>query len=128
MEICSNSHEARPTISRTLRSTAAKPWTAGSAAHRLAASFVPGLGPDRGGLANPCVGQLGGRSGDGTETVAGSRIRYSGVCTLLHCNAHVGDEILRLKNGEEAINTRAALPRLHRDYRRLHRLLRQVGR
>lgn len=48
--------------------------------------------------------------------------------TLLNCNAHVGDEILRLKNGEAAVNTRAALSRLHRDYRRLHRLLRQVGR
>lgn len=47
---------------------------------------------------------------------------------LVECNAHFSHEILRIKNQLPAHNTAADLPILHRNYRRLHRVLRQVGR
>jgi hypothetical protein len=47
---------------------------------------------------------------------------------LIDCNAHFSHEILRIKNKLPAHNTTAELPLLHRNYRRLHRLMRQVGR
>jgi len=47
---------------------------------------------------------------------------------LVACDAHYSHEILRIKNNLPAHNTKHDLARLHRDYRRLHRLLRQVGR
>lgn len=47
---------------------------------------------------------------------------------LVSCNAHVSHEILRIKNKLPSHNGRSELRRLHRDYRRLHRLMRQVGR
>lgn len=48
--------------------------------------------------------------------------------SLIECNAHFSHEILRIKNRLPAHNTKADLPLMHRNYRRLHRLLRQVGR
>ena len=47
---------------------------------------------------------------------------------LVECNAHFSHEILRIKNLLPAHNTAKDLSLLHRNYRRLHRLLRQVGR
>lgn len=47
---------------------------------------------------------------------------------LVACNAHFSHEILRIKNRMPAHNAAADLPLLHRNYRRLHRLMRQVGR
>ena len=47
---------------------------------------------------------------------------------LVDCNAHFSNEILRIKNKLPAHNREADLALLHRNYRRLHRLLRQVGR
>ena len=47
---------------------------------------------------------------------------------LVDCNAHFSHEILRIKNNKPAHNTAVDLPLLHRNYRRLHRLVRQVGR
>ena len=47
---------------------------------------------------------------------------------LVECNAHFSHEILRIKNHMPAHNTAADLRLLHRNYRRLHRLVRQVGR
>lgn len=47
---------------------------------------------------------------------------------LVDCNAHFSHEILRIKNKLPAHNSSADLPLLHRNYRRLHRLVRQVGR
>ncbi len=47
---------------------------------------------------------------------------------LVECNAHFSHEILRIKNNLPAHNASDDLPVLHRNYRRLHRLLRQVGR
>ncbi len=46
---------------------------------------------------------------------------------LVECNAHFSHEILRIKNKLPAHNSTADLPLLHRNYRRLHRLVRQVG-
>lgn len=48
--------------------------------------------------------------------------------SLIECNAHFSDEILRIKNRLPGHNTKTDLPLMHRNYRRLHRLLRQVGR
>jgi hypothetical protein len=48
--------------------------------------------------------------------------------SLVECNAHFSHEILRIKNSLPAHNNKADLPLMHRNYRRLHRLLRQVGR
>jgi hypothetical protein len=47
---------------------------------------------------------------------------------LVECDAHFSHEILRIKNKMPALNDTEDLPLLHRNYRRLHRLLRQVGR
>ena len=47
---------------------------------------------------------------------------------LLACDAHFSHEILRVKNKMPAHYSEADLPLLHRNYRRLHRLVRQVGR
>lgn len=47
---------------------------------------------------------------------------------LLECNAHFNHEILRIKNQLPAQSSEADLPLLHRNYRRLYRILRQVGR
>ena len=48
--------------------------------------------------------------------------------SLVECDAHFSHEILRIKNRMAAHNSPAELPTLHRYYRRLHRLVRQVGR
>lgn len=48
--------------------------------------------------------------------------------SLLACDAHFSHEILRIKNNMPAHNSEADLPVLYRNYRRLHRLVRQVGR
>ena len=47
---------------------------------------------------------------------------------LVECDAHFSNEILRLKNNLPAHSSTEELPLLHKNYRRLHRLLRQVGR
>lgn len=47
---------------------------------------------------------------------------------LVECDAHFSHEILRIKNKLSAHNSADDLPLLHRNYRRLHRLMRQVGR
>lgn len=47
---------------------------------------------------------------------------------LLHCDAHFSYEILRIKNAMPAQNGADELQLMHRNYRRLHRLMRQVGR
>lgn len=47
---------------------------------------------------------------------------------LIRCNAHFSHEILRIKSGKPSFNGEADLPTMHRNYRRLHRLMRQVGR
>lgn len=48
--------------------------------------------------------------------------------SLVECNAFFSHEILRIKNDMAAHHTKADLPAMHRNYRRLHRLVRQVGR
>ena len=47
---------------------------------------------------------------------------------LIECDAHFSHQILRINNGMPAQYDTADLPLMHRNYRRLHRLMRQVGR
>lgn len=78
-------------------------------------------------LASTAVRSVVGLATSHTPTPVGDLV-IPAFADLVACNAHFSHEILRIKNRMPAHNARADLPLLHRNYRRLHRLMRQVGR
>lgn len=78
-------------------------------------------------LASTAVRSVVGLSKSEKPTPLGTFVIPS-FAALVECDAHFSHEILRIKNKLPAHNAHADLPLLHRNYRRLHRLVRQVGR
>lgn len=78
-------------------------------------------------LSNALVRSVAGLSTSAKPT-ATRQYEVPSFASLVECNAHFSHEILRIKNKMPAHNTAADLPLMHRNYRRLHRLMRQVGR
>lgn len=78
-------------------------------------------------LANAAVRSAVGLSSS-AKPAATASLEIPKFAELLECNAHFSHEIQRITNKLPAQTARTNLPLLHRNYRRLYRIMRQVGR